>query len=340
MTEQGTPGTPREEVVDLDNPAASAKAPAKVSDMNSATPDLSKKTEGLTTAESLLQQIVTTSEDEWIPWEEIGLPSRGVYYGEKLPGGVVKIRAMGIHAEKILATQRLASSGQSIDYLFNHCIQLPDGFDQSELLVGDRVFLLYALRGMTHGNIYEFVMKCPNCEASSAHKYDLNELAGTTKYPDMSIGLEPFKVELPYTSESLKKKVWVKVRFMRGKDLTFMANRVRFNKRAHGANVASGPGRQREIIIDQTVTENLALIVESFGGEGMSGEVKDRIRLKQLVEKLHAKDSSTIRQYLKDYSPGIDTTIQLECPDCGNESRTELPITESFFRPTGSRKSE
>lgn len=306
--------------------------PANATPMTQPKVDISDKVGKLTTAEQLLSEIVGMGEDTFIPWEEVTLPSRGEYYHDKLPGGIVRVRAMGIHAEKILATQRLASTGQSIDYLFNHCVQLTDGFDQQELLTGDRIFLLYVLRGITHGNIYEFALKCPNCEVTSTHTYDLNELAQTIRYPKGELGPEPFKVCLPYLTEVAKKPLWVKVRFMRGKDVSQMANRMRFQKRLKNS---TGPTPRGQIVIDQTVTENLQLIVESFGGDGVEGEVKDRIKIKQLIEKLHSRDSATIRQFLKENAPGIDTTIQVECPDCANEIRTELPITESFFRPTG-----
>jgi hypothetical protein len=40
-----------------------------------------------------------------------------------------------------------------------------------------------------------------------------------------------------------------------------------------------------------------------------------------------------IREWLRLNSPGIDTQVDLNCADCGQEFRVMLPITESFFRP-------
>lgn len=285
------------------------------------------------TAADLVKEIINTPEDEFIPWEEFTLPSRGVYYGGKLPGGIVRVKGMGIHADKILATQRLAQSGQSIDYLFKHCVELTDGMSTEDLLAGDRVYLLYLLRGITHGNDYEFIMECPSCEARVLQRYDLNELISTVTYPDISIGDEPFKVSLPYMSKRTGHEVWVKVRFMRGRDISSIANRQKFNKRVHSGM----PKRDRSIVIDQAVTENLSLIISAFGGADLGGEVVDQIHIKSLVDKLHASDTATIREFLREKSPGIDTTIQASCPECGASFRTELPITESFFRPTSNR---
>jgi len=287
----------------------------------------------ITTAQDLTQKIISMSEEDFLPWEEVTLPSKGIYYGDKVPGGVVRVRPMSIAAEKIMTTQRLAQTGQSIDYLFENCVDLPSGFDQSELLTGDRVFLLYYLRGITHGNIYEFTMKCPHCNSNSSHVYDLNELANTIQYPKEELGTEPFKITLPYLSKVMSKTVWAKVRFMRGKDSSHIANRQRFNKRVRAGNVVQKRA-QKEVEIDQSITDNLSLLIVSIGGEGLNGEEKDSIKIKAIVDKMHSKDTSTIREFMRENAPGIDTSIIVDCPECQNEIRTELPITEAFFRPS------
>ena len=295
-------------------------------------PDLSGTGKDSTTAADLLNEIITMKEDEFIPWEEVTLPSRGLYYGGRLPGGVCRVRAMGIHAEKILATQRLAQTGQSIDHLFKHCIQLTDEMDPLDLLSGDRVFLLYVLRGLTHGNNYEFSIKCPHCEFTSIQTYDLNELAGTQTFGDESLGEEPFKVSLPYMSEVLDREVWVKIRFMRGKDVSTLTNKQKFKKRISHSSQGRRPSHN--VVIDETITENLSLIIGGFGGEGVDGEVNNKAKITALVDRMHARDTSEIREFLRKNSPGIDTTIRVECPECGADYQTDLPITESFFRPT------
>jgi len=335
------PEQSKEEEISIDAPVKRAGSPASVE------PKKDEAIQESSSASELLQQLIHMNEDDFLMWEEVTLPSEGYYYDDKLPGGVVRVRAMGLHAEKILATQRLAQTGQSIDYLFNHCVQLTEGFDQSELLAGDRIFLLYYLRGITYGNNYEFVSACPNCEARSIHSYDLNELASTIRGPNHAVGDEPFKVILPYMSERMGREVWVKVRFVRGKDISNMAGRQRFNRKVHSAkahNQRAKPQQQtsRQVTIDQTITDNLALVVEAFGGEGLKDEVRDKPRLRGLFDsdKVHARDTAAIREFLRENSPGIDTMIQMQCPECGNEMTTELPITESFFRPTSEGESK
>lgn len=288
--------------------------------------DLSNKLTDESTPTDILGAILNAPEEDLLPWEEVTVPSRGLYYDGKIPGGVVKVRAMGLHADKILATARLAQTGQSIDYLLEHCVQLPNGYNPLDLLSGDRTFLLYLLRGITHGNNYEFVLKCPKCDASQTCQYDLNQLAKT-----MTIGnpqlREPVKVVLPYLSAVTGRETWITIRFLRGFDISKIANRQRFNKRVTGV----APGQRAKPTIDDTLTENLHLVVTSF-----MGDVTDPAKIRELISKLHSSDTATIRQFLKDSSPGIDTTITLQCVECDTEIKIDLPITESFFRPTNS----
>lgn len=287
------------------------------------------------TPEEFINELLSTPEEQLIPWEECYLPSRGIYYD--WPDGVVMVKAMGQTAEKILATQRLAQSGQSIDYLFRNCCKFPDGFDPADLLLGDRVFLLYFLRGITYGNMYEFMITCPNqnCQATNTHQYDLNELAGTIVWADPSLGKEPFRVDLPYLSSATGRDVWVGVRFLRAADSNDMLAKRKMRRKmfARPGGVRSRQQRQQQQRqqqqqqIDETITENLEKIVVSVMG------VSDPMQVRSFISRLHSQDTTAIREWLRVNTPGIDNTIVVECPECGHEFTTELPITESFFRP-------
>lgn len=301
--------------------------------------------------EELLDAILDAPSDKLIPWEECVLPSMGYYYG--WPDGVCYVRPMGQTAEKILATQRLASSGQSIDYLFRECCKFPQGFDPSELLLGDRVFILYFLRGITHGNMYEFAVTCPNneCGAVNTHAYDLNDLVSTVKTANTAIGKEPFKIVLPYLSNVTKRDFWVSVKFLRAYDANDMIAKRRSRKkmfspsggirsksvakqRAEEAAAlrqsAVDPRQQQHqnVVLDNALDDNLDRVIVNVMG------VEDRFKIRALVQKMHASDTATIREWLRDNTPGIENTVEIVCPDCSNEFKVELPITENFFRPS------
>jgi len=277
--------------------------------------------------------ILSKSQEELLPWEEITLPSQGLYYGGKLSGGKVRIRPMGLMSDKILATPRLAQTGQALDEVYKRCVDLGD-FDPLDLLVGDRVFILFVLRGITHGNIYEFMIKCTNeaCEANSTHTYDLNQTSLTVKPPKhMS---EPIRVVLPYLSEFTKREVYVDVRFMRGRDTQIMTQKRKFVEKAVGQSARPKSQNEesrkmsRSTLIDQTIEENLNLLISSVNGQ------TDRHMISQFVTKMHARDTATIRTIIRDEAPGLDTEIRVTCPECGTEIEMELPITDSFFRPS------
>jgi hypothetical protein len=315
--------------------AVEEKLPAKnvepQKSMTSEAPDLSSEVSGKSDKE-VLDLILSKSEEELIPWEPIWLPSRGLYYDGKVPNGEVSVKAMGLHADKILATQRLATSGYSLDYLYKHCVQLPNDFDPLDLISGDRIFILYFLRGITHGNIYEFAINCTNddCKRLSTHMFDLNELSSTLKFPSRSES-EPFRVILPYLSESAGKDFWVEVRFMRGKDERAMLSKRKQLKQITSTTAQSKTGpRFEQVTLDQTVEDNLNMLIVSAMGE------RDPSKISQLVSKMHARDTATIREFLRENMPGIDTSVDIHCPHCDEKISTGLSITESFFRPTES----
>jgi hypothetical protein len=305
--------------------------------MSSTVKDLTNISAAGDNNQEFLDKLLNTPADQLIPWEDCYLPSKGLYYDGDWSNASVKVRAMGQTAEKILATQRLAKSGQSIDYLFRECCQFPDGFDPINLLLGDRVFLLYFIRGITHGNMYEFAFTCPKeeCGAVSTHTYDLNELASTIKWADDSQGEEPFKLTLPYLSEATKRDVWVTLRYLRAYDANDILSRkkvkdkitVRPGKTVRTRNKPAPTRRQQMQQLDDSITENLEKVIVSVMG------TDDRFKIRSFVNQLHAQDTATIREWLKNNTPGIDNSVIVGCPQCDTDHTVELPITEAFFRP-------
>ncbi len=332
----GSTPTARKQTVETSTTTADTHNNIKVS-----VPDLSSLVVPGQTNEDLVNNYLSTTDEKLIPWEECWLPSMGRYYG--WPDGMVQVRPMGQTAEKILATQRLAQTGQSIDHLFRECVRFPNNFDPLDLLLGDRIFLLYFLRGITHGNMYEFAITCPNanCEASTTHQYDLNELAQTVVWAKDGIGNEPFKVVLPWASESMKKDFWVGVRFLRAADANEMLSKRKARKKmfAQPGGVKTRPGRglsdmkggggqaNQNQALDDTISQNLEKIIVNIMGIG------DIFVVRQFITKMHAQDTAAVREWLREHTPGIDNTVKVSCPECSTEFTVELPITESFFRP-------
>ena len=311
--------------------------------MTSDAPDLSGTLEAGASQQDVLAKILSSKPEELIPWEPATLPSRGLYYNGQIPNGQLEVRAMGLQTDKIWATPRLTKTGVAFDYVLRHCVKFPTpNFDPLDMLSNDRVFLLYYLRGITHGNEYEFAIECTDdeCGLMSTHLYDLNELASTMVFPTTN-DPEPFTVRLPYMSQAYKRDISIEVRFMRGRDEQAMLQRERLTKQiATSAGVkkpVSGDGGRmpeqssKPMTVDQRLEQFLHLLVVSVMGSRQPHVIQD------FVKRLHARDTSTIREFLRNNTPGIDTTIKIECPHCGNKMVMELPFTESFFRTTDNR---
>jgi hypothetical protein len=293
---------------------------------------------------SLLDKVLSTTEDELHPWEAVVLPSRGLYYDGQVPGGVVEVKPMGLYADKVLTTQRLVRSGEALEYIYKKYVRLPNDFDHQSLLDDDRSFLLYYLRGITHGNSYEFILTCPHCDGVSNHEYDLNELYDTVTPPNPNIGEEPFSVRLPDFSELCGSDFCVKVRFLRGYDTSEMLGTTRADAHApgrarsrkkkdwrnkHGNDKIKDHGET----LDETLERNINRIIVSADGE------LDRGKIGKMVEKMSSADINSVVEFLRENSPGVDTSIETNCTKCDTIIVTPLPITASFFRPKKRRAS-
>lgn len=278
--------------------------------------------------------IDSVSNSDTIDWEIVSLPSRGWYYD--WDNGNIEVRAFGLDVDKILANQRLAQSGQTINMVLSHCCRFPDGFQPKDLIVGDQIFLLYYLRGITHGNMYEFLVDCPNpdCGAPATHTFDMNELITTMKQP--SVRKEPFKVNLPYLSKHTGQDFWVECRLLRVGDIN-KANQLEKAKKNMGSQRTARAGR--------TGRRPQAPQLQEQDGLGNSLEsslvsilgVTDTSKFQRFIANLHQADSAAMTEAIEAATPGIDPVITVDCPTCGKSFVAPLPITQEFFRPKVAR---
>lgn len=273
-------------------------------------------------SDNIIDEIISHSEEDFLPWEEIQLPSLGLYYGDAMPEGKVEVRPMGITAEKILSTQRLAATGKSIDLMLKKCVKFPQSFSASDLLLGDKNFLFFYIRGITYGPEYNFLYTCTNKQCARASEYDGNLHDVRIKFANPELGVGPFKIELPVLSSAAKKQVWVKAKMLTSKESQEIINRINTSRRYEDLDAT----------IDEAVSSNIAKLITEVGTDLSSTTDKEKIQ--KFVERMHSHDAKTIDQFIDKITPGIETTIRLGCQHCGNEMRLELPITESFFRPS------
>lgn len=300
---------------------------------------LSKKIDSAMSQSDIIDSIVSTPTSEMIQWEDVELPSMGRYYN--WTSGVIKVRPWGADVDEILATQRLIQTGQAIDMMLAKCCRFPDGFDPVDLLVGDQIFLLYYLRGITHGNMYDFAVQTPTNDTIMT-SIDFNELARTINWANPNLGPEPFKIPLECMSEQAGTAIWLRVRFMRVKDSQIISRQKKARAAITGNNSAKVKSRKEkmehrlesnsmtrdQIPIDDTLTQNLSRLVVS-----VMDDVTERFKIEQFVKRMHSSDIATVREWLADNSPGMETQVSVIDPSNDQEFKVMLPITESFFRP-------
>lgn len=332
-----------EREIDLDgqNPAARPNTPqsvVSVPESEAVSSQIAELGKDMTDDE-FINAIANAPDDMLIPWEEVPLPSQGFYY-EGWANGTVRCRAMTQSVEKAFANRRLVQTGGALDRMFRQCCELPGNMDPAELLVGDRTFLLYYIRGLTYGNLYKFVVTCPSCGAESSHTYDMNELYQTVIPANESLGKEPFKLVLPHLSNISGREIYVGLRFLRQADVANMVSSKRFQKRITGNSVRASNSRRRgrapkreqspqeqgQSQADMLLEGSLERTIVSVNGNS------DPNLVQRIVARLHSRDNAAIRDFMMENTPGIDTTVNVTCPECGEEAIMELPITAGFFR--------
>lgn len=248
-------------------------------------------------------------------WTPYTLPSRGVLYDGKLPGGRVEIRKQTAREQARLMQQGGGISGK-VDAIVHSCMRLPEGFkDPKKLLLTDRFAVLLALRTKTFGPHYQFDYRCSECREQV--RGDVNIVEDfDERVPDDGFE-EPIEVKLPECGQT------VRLRFLRGEDEeTVSKNARRMKMQSNDAG-------------DPTYLLRLAMqVVEVEELDGAEAEKMKALPFRQRwVESLSASDLCHLEDVMNEVEPGIDTRIYPECPQCGFVNEMTMPFTAEFFRP-------
>lgn len=284
--------------------------------------------------QSVLDRILNAPAELINPYQKCKLPSLGLYYNWNGLDSC-EVRAMNKQVEMMLTKPGAAQDGSAVDKMLEYCCKFPDGMSPLDLLVGDRNYLMYVIRGVTHGNMYKFTATCPDaeCGQSGVYEFDLNELTKSITYADPAIK-EPCKVVLPHFSEVMGTEVWVGLRFLRGSDLYNSLHDYKMRKamitggvggvrvRTNKANTAPKENMYSKLAEDMTLE-----LIASVMGE------TDREKIRLFMEKANSSDLEVIRAWLDKYMPSVDMTVTVTCNQCGKDFNIELPMSDYFFRP-------
>lgn len=250
-----------------------------------------------------------------IPVETVPLPSAGLTYPTSSPlhgKETVDIKSMTAREEDILTSKALLKKGTVITELIKSCL-VDKSVDPRDMLSGDRNALMVAIRITGYGAEYDAELECPECGTKGSRQFDLSRL------PIKRLTIEPvvqgtnlFACLLPVSRKM------VHFKFITGKDEEDMSATAEKQKKLGLAS-------------DATVTSNLLYSIVSIDG------IDDRSKIAGFVRSMPARDSLTLRNYIKDHEPGIEMRQETSCPSCDHEEEVQMPLGINFLWPSAGR---
>lgn len=88
-------------------------------------------------------------------------------------GGEAKLRPITFEEEKDIIRASKSSKVDVASILIDKCVS---DIDKSDILLVDKVYILFKLRELSFGAVYDFVVGCPGCRAENNISIDLNNM--------------------------------------------------------------------------------------------------------------------------------------------------------------------
>jgi hypothetical protein len=214
-------------------------------------------------------------------------------------------------AEEDMLASRKIPNEQKVLQLLKGCIQrLGDVEDRGklnlmigDLLQGDQVFLMFALRRVTLGDELPVRETCPKCGDESLFLVNLAEELKIQPMADPKRRV--FDCELPS-----------------GKTARFRV-----------ATITDGLKRSKALkrLSDMdTLSQAMLMRLELLEGEQPTLE---------MVKSLGMKDRQFLRAEFERVEGGVDTTLEYDCPGCSHHWKKDLDLkASSFFSPGDQQK--
>jgi hypothetical protein len=227
-----------------------------------------------------------------------------------------RIRGMKAKEERILADRKLANDGAQLDQILAACWEEvsdpgPYSFsgsivDWSKVLQGDRFFTLLQIRIQSYGPEYAFTVPCQNRSCRTRIDWELN--LGDLPVRPLSeesraafLAGNRFSTVLPSSGQRIT------FRLLTGADERLMT-------------------RLRKQASDRPITTLLNFRIDAIEGVDPTSKFS-------FLEELGMADVTYLLSDMDRVDCGVDTTIEVECPECGGIQRIDLPFDQSFFLP-------
>ena len=231
-----------------------------------------------------------------------------------------RIRGMKVREERILSDRKLAKRGGQVDQLLKACWEetldpgpydFGEEIDWGKVLQGDRFFALLKVRSQTYGADYAFGVTCQNgaCRERIEWELDLSDLpvrAFSEESREAFLNGNRFKTTLPEAGV----KVWFRL--------------------------LTGSDERKLPALRKRAGEQLLSAMLNFRVSEVEGvEARDKRRF---LEELSMNDADFLVDEFDRVDCGVDTTIEVECPECFEVQEVELPFDRGFFMPGKGRR--
>ena len=215
------------------------------------------------------------------------LPSKGKFYNLTDSTIPITVRPMTFDDEKAIANTKKGKV-DPVNLLLSRCV---NNIGVEELILMDKIYLLFKIREASYGSDYNAVMTCPKCGVDSEVKVDLGKLNIKEVPDDLD---NPREIEL----KKLKKKAMVRF--------------PRLNEEKHLSLTDDKPSQ-------------FWRFVEAIDG------CTDKQVIAEVIKKLPLSDIHTLVKEITQVDYGIDPRINFICSECEGESIVDVQLGENFF---------
>jgi len=237
------------------------------------------------------------------PSEIIELPSKGLVYPSTNPlsSGKIEMKYMTAAHEDILTNQSYIQNGTVLDKLIESLIV--SKINYGDIIVGDKNALLIAARVLGYGKDYEFTYKGENVtvDLSTLEPKPINESLFTP-------GKNEFEYELPASGTKITFK------------LLTHSDENKINQELQGLKKINKNASPES-------STRFKYMITSVNGDSTTKTIREFVDNYFL-----AKDTRSLREYIKSIQPDIDMKFDFEGEN-GLEEGLTIPMGISFFWP-------
>lgn len=238
------------------------------------------------------------------------LPSGGIIYDANV-NKLVELRSMTARDEMKRMSPSVVKFKPQCDIIEGCMLEKP-AVHVYDMALGDYEYLLHKLRIVTYGSSYKIICNCPHCGEQVEVIADLETL--TVKDFDQAKFDELRSFKLPKSGDS------VTIKFQTPRMLDEAIGKAKdLKKRFKDADI----NFEEFVVLTQVI-------------DTINGATLDSTRLEAYINKMPAADMIKVLNKLSELnnSIGLNSKLDVECPECAGEFQTFFRFGQEFFRPT------